>query len=262
MMIHLLLLYIALGIATGLLTGLLGIGGGLIIVPGLLFIFKLNGIPEVFWMHLAAGTSLSIIVLTACSSALAYHRNGDIAWRLLWFLLPGMVLGVIAGVIGSSLLESSLLIMIFGIFLIAVSFQIFFAISPYPVQREPHFYFFSMAGFLIGCLSGLLGVGGGSITIPFLLYCRVPLRRALGTSIACIMPVALVGAVSAMWIGKSSVPLPYTIGYVYWPAVLIISLIGMIFAQIGERIGRHVPVVYLRRTFAVFLFFGGLKMLW
>lgn len=255
-----LFLYILTGIIAGLFAGLLGVGGGLIVVPALALIFAMSKMPHELLMHMAAGTSLAVMIFTAMSSSYAHNRNGNVNWSVFWRLLPAILCGVIAGVICSSFLHNRALEILFGLFVLFVSYKMFFGFKPKPARKLPELPLLSSVGFLIGAKSGLLGVGGGAITIPFLSYCNVPLRKASGTSAICTLPIAIVGSIGFLITGWNN-SLPYSLGYIYWPAFLCVAAMTVICAPIGAKIAKHTNVEILRKIFAVFMVLVGLKLL-
>jgi len=255
------LLYPLIGAIAGLMSGLLGIGGGIIVVPALAFVFKLAGMPSGYIMHFAIGTSLAVMILTACSSIRAHHALHNILWSVWLRLMPGVVIGVVLGIFFASLLPTLILQRLFGLFLLVISIQIFLLLKPKPTRQLPRWRLMSFVGLLIGAKSGLLGVGGGAITIPFLTYCNVPMRKASGTSVACTLPIAIAGTIGAILVGGHAVPIPYAIGYVYWPAFLAVSIVSVLVAPLGAKLAVHTNTKVLKRLFAVVIFGIGVRLL-
>ncbi len=255
------LLYPAIGIVAGFASVLLGIGGGFIVVPGLAFVFVLSGFPHAEIMHVAAGTSLAIMIITSASAIIAHNRLRNILWPIVLRLLPGILIGVIVGALLASFLTTRWLKLLFGLFLLFVSIKMFFLSKPKSARQVPGRAISSLIGFLIGTKSGLLGIGGGSIIIPFLTYCNVPMRKASGTSITCTLPLAIVGTISFIILGWQVNQVPHSFGYVYWPAFLGVAVMSVIFAQVGAALNSKVRVNWLKRIFAIFLFFVSMNLL-
>ncbi|NIR96510.1 MAG: sulfite exporter TauE/SafE family protein [Gammaproteobacteria bacterium] len=254
--------YLVLGAFAGTVAGLLGVGGGLVIVPVLALLFSAQGMSGDVFMHMAVGTSLATIVVTAVSSAAAHHRRGAVDWPVFWRLSPGIVAGALLGSAIAGVLPSSLLRGFFGVFEIGVAIQMAFGARPAPHRQLPGATGTALAGFLIGIVSAIVGIGGGTMTVPFLVWCNVGMRRAVATSAACGLPIALAGAVGFTVAGWNAASLPaMSTGYVYWPAVAGIVIASILFAPLGARLAHTLPVPLLKRFFAIFLAALGLRML-
>jgi len=261
-LLYSLFFYMALGAATGVVAGLLGVGGGLIIVPMLAWIFHLQGMPAGVIMHLAIGTSLATIIVTSISSVRAHHRHGAVLWPVFWQLAPGLVIGTLLGSELAGALRNDTLRIIFGIFTLTVAAQIGFGFKPSPHRNLPGTAGMLTAGGLIGLVSAIVGIGGGSMTVPFLTWCNETIHKAVATSAACGLPIALAGAVGYVFTGWGQPDLPpWSCGYVYGPALLGISLISMLSAPLGVKLAHSLPTTTLRKVFAGFLGIIGIKML-
>jgi hypothetical protein len=255
--------WLVLGAVAGIIAGLLGLGGGIVIVPALLYLFILQGVPEEIHMHLAVATSLATIVFTSVSSTWAHHRRQAVLWPSVLALTPGIILGSIGGALIAHHLPSHTLRTTFGIFEILVGMQIGFGFKPRAQIDLPGKGGMFMAGGGIGALSTVLGIGGGTLTVPFLLWCNVHIRNAVATSSACGLPIAAVGAGALIIAGSAYQGLPPgSTGYVYWPAAVIIVLGSVVTAPLGARLAHVLPVVLLRRIFAVVLVAIGIRMVW
>lgn len=258
------LLFPLIGVVSGLLAGLFGIGGGLIIVPALnLFFATLPlGIPDGARMHFAIGTSLAVIVFTAVSSLLAHHRRGAVLWPAVARLVPGIVVGGLAGAgladaMGNRMLEAT-----FGGLVVAIALYMALGRPPRAALPLPAWPGFLGAGIVIGTISALAGIGGGVLTVPFLVWRTVALHTAVGTAAACTMPVALAGVSGFILTGmQAGMGVPFTTGYVHWPAVAGISLASVLTAPLGARLAHSLPVAKLRRAFALLLVLVGARML-
>ncbi len=257
-----LLLYLLLGAAAGLLAGLLGVGGGLIIVPVLAWILPSQGIPSSSVMHTALATSLATILFTSLSSVRAHHQRGAVRWDLVALLAPGILLGALLGAFLADLLPSSRLRQIFGLFELLVAIQIGLALIPPARGGIPGRLGNTLAGGGIGTLSALVGVGGGTLTVPYLVWCSVTMRQAVATSAACGLPIALAGTLGFVVAGWSLTDeVPWTLGYLYLPALLGIAIGGIAFAPLGAALSHRLPAHHLKRLFALLLAVLGIVML-
>lgn len=261
-MLTALAIYLAIGVVAGLLAGLLGVGGGLVIVPALAIAFTLQGIPDSVLMHLAVGTSLATIVITSIASVRAHHRRGAVRWREFALLTPGILFGALAGAAIAGRLPGATLRTLFGLFALAAALQMGFGLKPSPRHRFPEPPGMSLVGSIIGAVSAVVGIGGGSMTVPFLVWCNVPVRQAVATSAACGLPIAVAGAAGFMLTGRGHADLPsYSSGFVHWPAFAGIVVTSMLFAGLGARLAHGLPTAILKRVFALFLTGVGLHLL-
>ena len=257
-----LLIYLLVGALAGLLAGLFGIGGGLLIVPVLVFCFTGMGFSADIIMQLAVGTSLATIVVTSLSSVRTHHYQGNVQWHTFAWLLPGIAIGVWLGVQTAVSLTGERLQLVFGVFAIVVAAQMGFALKPQPSRELPASPLVSAAGAGIGYLSALFGIGGGTLTVPFLSWCNVKMQRAVGTSAACGVPIALVGAATNINAGWNHPGLPDdALGFVYWPALLGIVLTSAVCARQGAKLAQRLAADKLKRAFAVFLLLVGLQFI-
>lgn len=257
-----LLLYLLTGLAGGVLAGLVGIGGGIVIVPALYFLFAWQGFADQHLMQLAVATSLATIIVTAISATRAHHRRGAVMWPSVFMLTPGLLIGAAAGGILARGMASDGLRVLFGFFEIAVALQLAFAARPPAGRGLPGRLGMTLGGGVIGSLSALFGIGGGTLTVPFLLWCNVAIHRAVATAAACGLPIALAGSLTFVIAGWRLPDLPPgSLGYVYWPAALVIVLASYMAAPLGARLAHALPVVTLKRLFAVLLALIGLRMI-
>lgn len=261
-MIGELLAFAALGAVAGTLAGLLGIGGGIVIVPGLAFLLAGGDVPPDRLMQVAVGTSLATIVVTALSSIRAHHRRGAVQWPIVARMTPGIVIGAILGALIADALPTRTLAIVFGLFLLAVAARLGLGGQPAPHRRLPGPAVLGTAGGGIGTLSSLLGIGGGTMTVPLLAWCNVPLREAVATSAACGLPIAVAGAAGFAFAGADVAGMPAaSTGYIFWPAFIAVAPLSVVFAPLGARLAHTVPVGALRRGFALFVLLVGLRML-
>lgn len=264
----LLLIYLFVGAITGVLAGLFGIGGGTIIVPALILTLTWQGVSPEVSTHIAIGTSLAAISVTSLSSIYAHQQRGAVEWKLVWQLTPGVCVGVWLGALLASHLSGAMLQIGFGIFLLAIAGQMFFSLQPSAQSstttsaRLPSLPALWGAGSVIGGLSALFGIGGGSLTVPFLSWRGVVMQRAVATAAAVGFPLALTGALSYLYQGWGNSHLPESSsGFVYWPAVAGIAVASIGFARIGAQLAHALEAHKLRRIFALFLFMIGVCFL-
>ncbi|MDI5934756.1 sulfite exporter TauE/SafE family protein [Halomonas sp. LN1S58] len=257
-----LLVYLLLGAAAGTMAGLFGVGGGLVIVPALVVAFGLQGIAPEVAMHLAVGTSLATIVITGASSAWGHHRRGSIQRRWFQALLPGLMLGAIGGVFVAGRLSGGLLGTLFGAFVLLMALRMALASGPRPGSAAPGRLGMGLAGVVIGGISALFGIGGGMLCVPWLTRCGATMTRAVGTSSACGLPIALFGAATFMVVGWGHPLLPSgATGFVMWPAFLGIVLASVPFARLGVQLAHRLPARTLRLAFAALLALVGVRFL-
>jgi len=254
-------IYLITGAVVGVAAGLLGIGGGLLIVPVLssVFLYFLNT-PEV--VHLAIGTSLATIVVTSFSSVRAHHQHGAVRWDAFRLLMLGVLFGAFIGGWSSQFVASNILGQIFGFLELLIALNMLLALKPNPSRQLPGYVGNSVAGTVIGSISSLVGVGGGTLTTPYLLWNNISMHQAIATSTAVSLPVAIAGTIGFFIAGLDAEHLPpYASGYIYWPAFFGIVLASYFTAPIGARLAHKLPVKTLKRGFAVFLIILAIKML-
>ncbi len=259
-------LYLIVGALTGLLSGLLGVGGGILIVPAFVWIFSRVGIPLDLTMHFAIAGSLAIMAVTSMISSYSHYQRGNVDFAAVKKILPGMVIGVLLGSSLAAIFKTSLLEILFGILLLIISLRLFFGKDQPPVEeckvRLPHHIILLLIAILIGVCSGLLGVGGGVLIIPVLTAFGVTMHRAAGTSATLIIPVALVGALNFLIVGlHDHLSVPYSTGYLYWPAILFAMIGGLFFAPIGTALGARFKSALLKKAYAIILFIIALQFL-
>ncbi|EHL29228.1 sulfite exporter TauE/SafE family protein [Legionella drancourtii] len=257
------MIYAFIGAFAGLMAGILGIGGGLVVVPGLLFVFqKTQIIPMAIAMHVAAGTSLAVMIITSQASLRAHYQLGDIRWSVYNRLWPGIIIGTISGAIAAQWVPTYWLQIIFAFFLLGVALKMLMDAKITHSEKSPKPWINHLVSFFIGFKSGLLGIGGGLLIIPYLIYCGVEIRKIAAVSSLCTLTVALIGSMVFMVTGyHETVAIPYTTGYVYWPAVLLVATFSSVTAPIGAKLNYIVPVQQLKYGFIVILVLTALKML-
>ena len=261
-MISVVLLYLAVGAFAGILAGLLGIGGGLVIVPLLIFSFTLQGIPPEVMMHLALGTSLASIVVTSIASFRAHDKRGAVRWDVFRLITPGIIVGSLLGAELASRMSSGLLKGIFVCFLYYVGTQMLLGIKPKPSRELPGAVGITGVGGLIGTVSSIVGIGGGTMSVPFLAFCNVPLHVAIGTASAIGFPIAVAASIGYVVTGFGDPVTPaYSLGFVYVPALLGIVCASWFTAPLGAKLAHSLPVAKLSKIFAVLLLVVATKML-
>lgn len=257
------LIYMCLGACAGLLAGLLGIGGGLVIVPMLNIAFELQHFPVQHLQHVALATSMATMIFTSSSSMRAHHKRKTINYGIFWKLTPGIIIGTYLGAWIASILSTHFLRAFFGFFLYYVGTQMLLNIKPKASRSLPGNVGTFAAGSGIGIFSALAGIGGGTLTVPFLTWCNQSMLTAIATAAAVGLPIALAGTTGYVVNGwnVAGIPGPH-IGYVYIPALLGIIVVSVLTAPLGAKLAHSLPVAKLKKIFAVLLFIVGTRMLW
>ncbi len=254
--------YLGIGLAVGFLAGLLGIGGGMVMVPMLVLVFTAKGFPAEYMMHLALATSMATIVFTSLSSVRAHHRHGAVDWRVARAMAPGIVAGALAAALVAGFVPTRPLAAFFALFLTYASLQMFFEAKPQPSRRLPGAAGLFGVGAGIGALSSVLAAGGAFLSIPFLARCNVPLKNAIGTAAANGFPLAAAGTTGYVLNGLRVPGLPAgCLGFVYLPALAIIVAASMPVAPLGAKLAHRLPLRRLRIVFALMLLALALRML-
>jgi uncharacterized membrane protein YfcA len=253
--------YLALGAVAGLLAGLLGVGGGVIVVPALAAAFAAQEIAPGSTMALALGTSLAAILFTGLASVRAHHVRGAVDWRIVRRLAPGLACGAFAGASLASRAPSSLLAATFGVFLWGVATYLLFDAVPQATRSLPGRVGLATVGGAIGLVSGIMGIGGGTLTVPFLTWRSVPLPRAIGTAAAAGLPIAVAGAWGYVLGGVTlDASPPQSVGFVHVPSLIGLTMTSVVAAPWGARLGYRLPTGALKKIFAVFLYLVGAKL--
>ena len=256
------LAYLLLGAIAGFLAGLFGVGGGLVLVPVLLFLFNAQHFPASHAMHLALGTSMASILFTSAASTRKHHQLGAVNWRTVRSITPGILLGTALGTQSAAHIPAFGLGLLFALFVYFAAAQILFEARPKPSRRLPGLAGMSAVGVFTGWISSLVSIGGGTISVPFLIWCNLPLRNAIGTSAAIGFPIAVGGTIGYIATGLNVHTLPaFNLGFVYLPALLWIALASVVSAPLGARAAHRVQVGLLRKLFAVLLIVLASKLL-
>lgn len=261
-MTTILFMYILVGAVAGVLAGLLGIGGGQVIVPMLVFCFVRQGIPDAMIMHLALGTSLASIMFTAVSSFRAHHKRGAVNWDVVHKIVIGIFSGTFFGSYIAAQLSTRFLKGFFVVFLYYVAVLMLTNKKPRAARQIPgHGPMFGV-GNLIGVVSSLVGIGGGVLSVPFMISCNMSVHHAIGTSAAIGFPIAIAGTIGYIYNGMSVQGLPdFSMGYIYLPALLGIAVTSVLTAPLGVHLAHSLPVDRLKRVFAILLMVVGTRML-
>lgn len=255
--------YLLMGLLVGLFAGMLGIGGGTMLVPIMVFLFTAQHFTDDRVLHLALGTSLTSIVFTSMSSIRVHHQHRAVRWDIVRNASPGLVAGTLLGTFVADQLRSRYLAIFFVVFVYYSAVQLFMNVKPKPSRQLPGRTGMTVASGFIGIVSSLVGAGGGLVSIPLMTMCNVPMRNAVGTSAALGLPIALAGAVGYIYhgLGQDQLP-PFSLGYVYIPA-LVGTVIGtFVTVPAGAKSAHSMPVSMLKKIFAVILFILASKMLW
>ncbi len=257
-----LVVYAVLGACFGFLAGLLGIGGGAVSVPLMTMAYSAQGFDRASILHLALGTGMATIVFTSLSSLRAHHQHGAVDWSTVRTLAPSIVIGTLLGTSIIPFIPTFPLAIIFVSFLGYMSITMFSNWKPKPTRQFPGTLGASVAGLFIGVISGIVSIGGGALTIPFMAFCNVPLHRAIGTSAAIGFPLALTGTIGYIVNGWGVTSLPHgSVGYVYLPALIPYAIASMALAPVGARVAHRTGTGTLKRIFAIVLAFLAIKML-
>jgi len=256
-------LLLALGCIVGFAAGLLGIGGGMLIVPFLTMILSARAVAPEYVVHIAIATSLTTILFTSLSSVWAHHKRGAVLWRIAALFTPGVLIGSWIGPIIAARLDTRVLAGFFAAFVGFSAWQMLKNKKPKPSRELPGFPGMLAAGSGIGTLSGMVGAGGGFISVPYMVWCNVPIHNAVATSAVLGFPIALSGSLSYMLAGSNVVGLPEgSIGYVYLPALVAIAITSVLTAPLGARVAHAMDTANLKRAFAILLFGLAGYMLW
>lgn len=255
-------LLIVLGAAVGFVAGLLGIGGGMLMVPFMTMLLTAQGFPADAIIKVAIATSLTTILFTSLSSVRAHHLRGAVLWPVVASLAPGILFGSLIGAQIAAYMPDRLLALLFAVFIGFSAVQMLLNRKPKATRQLPGSIGMFGAGSGIGALAALVGAGGGFVSVPFMAWCNVPIRTAVATSAALGFPIALAGSIGYVIAGWN-VPLPsWTLGYIYLPALVCIATASVLTAPVGARIAHALPTDKLRRIFALVLFSLAAYMSW
>ncbi len=251
-----------LGALVGFLAGLLGIGGGLVVVPALVYLLPQLGISNEVIMPMALATSLAAIVMTSSSAALAHHKNQNIPWDLTKPLMFIVAFGALLGAFIADLLSAQALTNFFAGAVIVLASYMLMSIRSTRSREMPSKIKLQCICLITGIIASLMGMAGGAILVPVLTYFGMPLRHCIGIATVCGVMVALFGSLGYIVSGLNNDLLPvWSLGYVYLPALLGIVLTSSLFAPVGVKFAAKLPVQTLKNFFAVFLILVAIKMI-
>jgi uncharacterized protein len=246
---------VALGAGTGFAAGLLGIGGGMLMVPFLTLYFTMRGYADEHLVHMAIATSLATILFTSLSSVRAHHARGAVLWRVAQLLTPGILLGSLVGAQIAGRLPTLWIALIFALFVGFSALQMLLDRKPKPTRELPKPAGMFLVGTSIGFISSLVGAGGGFLSVPFMVWSNVRIHSAVATSAALGFPIAAAGTIGYILAGRGVTTLPVgTVGFVYLPALFAIGLASMATAPLGARVAHALDTKPLKRIFALLLF--------
>jgi len=252
---------ITLGAVVGVAAGLLGIGGGGIMVPAFTALFLAKGVPDTQVVHLALGTSMASIIATSFSSLRAHHAKSGVSWMLVKSMAPGVLAGTFLGALTTIWFDTIILAGFFSLFMFYVAVKMFRNTPPHPDARLPGNVALLSAGAGIGWISALVSIGGGSLTVPYLAGRGVEIKKAIGTSAAVGLPIALAGTLGYVISGWGNTDVAnLTFGFVYLPAVVCVSLVSYFTAPLGVGFAYRLPVPILKKIFGVLVFSISVKM--
>lgn len=258
----LLFYFLLLGAFTGFFAGLFGIGGGGIMVPMLTFLFVQQQFPAEHVLHMALATSMAAIVPTAIASLRAHHKHNAVIWPVVIKIAPGILFGTFAGTFLASYLSAEPLAIFFSCFMGFVAIQMVINQKPHATRQLPGIIGLSSTGTGIGVISALVAIGGGTLTVPFLVWCNISLPVAIGTSAAVGLPIAFSGALGYIFNGWNQIGLPaHTLGYVFWPAVIAMASMSFFTAPLGAKLVHRLPIPLLKKLFALLLVGLSVQML-
>ncbi|GHE92303.1 sulfite exporter TauE/SafE family protein [Thalassotalea profundi] len=262
MIVSTFLLCMLLGCVTGFLAGLLGIGGGLVIVPALVYLLPSVGVEPDLVMPIALATSLASIMFTSSSAAWAHHKNKNIPWKTTRKLVATIALGALIGAYIADVLSSQTLKVVFAISVILLASYMLLSIRMTKVKPMPGDKAVELIGLITGTISSLMGIAGGAILVPVLTYFSMSIRHAIGTATVCGFVVATFGAIGFIVTGIDQEGLPnWSLGYIYLPALLGFISTSSLFAPLGVKWATKVPVKTLKKMFAAFLILVAIKMI-
>jgi uncharacterized membrane protein YfcA len=245
-----------LGLGTGFLAGLLGIGGGMLMVPFITLILAGRGVEADLAVKMAIATSMATIIFTSISSVRAHHKRGAVRWDIVKGLAPGIVIGSLIASMGVfAILKGAWLALFFAAFVSFSATQMLLDKKPKPTRTLPGTPGLLGAGGVIGFLSGLVGAGGGFVSVPFMTWCNVVIHNAVATSAALGFPIALANALGYVFAGQGVQNLPpASMGYIYLPALIVIACMSVLMAPVGVKAAHALPVKSLKRVFAGILY--------
>jgi len=254
--------YLAIGAFAGFFAGMLGIGGGAIMVPFLVMLFEAQQLPSAHILHLAVGTSMATILFTSVSSVRAHAARGAIRWDIAARMTPGILAGGLVGSAIASFIPTVVFAALFTAVIYLAATNMLLDRKPLASRQPPGHPGMFVAGFLVSAASAFAAVGGAFMTVPFMLWCNVPMLQAIGTAAVIGFPIALSGTLGFIVTGWRETGLPpYSIGFVYLPALFGVVAASVLFAPLGAAAAHRLPTVWLRRVFAILFYAIATRML-
>lgn len=252
------------GCFAGLMSGFLGVGGGTVIVPALNFIFSSHGNLDVsadIAMHMASGSALCTMIFTSATSVRVHFKHGSRAWLYFRRLLPFIIVGIVIGAVLADFLPNKIMKQIFGVFLLLIALEMQFGRLISRVRLRPTPFADGLICMCIGMVSGMLGIGGGALMIPYLSRCRMTMRKITSIAAICSLTVGLFGTLAVIFTGYNNTnTIPWATGYVFWPAVLLAGVPSILFAKFAAKKVYTMPLKYVRAFFITFLYVAGIRM--
>ncbi len=254
--------YVAIGAAVGFFAGMLGIGGGAIMVPLLVMLFEAQGLPKTHILHLAVGTGMATILFTSLASVRAHAARGAIRWDIARNITPGILLGGLVGSWIASFIPTAAFAAIFTAVIYLAATNMLLDRKPKASRQPPGFAGMFVFGFVVSAVSAFTAIGGAFMTVPFMLWCNVPLLQAIGTAAMIGFPIALSGTIGFIATGlrESGLP-PHSVGFIYLPALGGIVVSSMLMAPVGAAAAHRLPTLWLKRIFAVLFYVMATRML-
>lgn len=246
--------YLAIGVLVGFLAGLLGIGGGMMVVPLLVFVFTAKAFPAEHIVHMALATSMATIPFTSAASVRAHHSHGGVDWSIVRGMLPGLAAGAVLGALVAGVVPGRPLAIFFTVFILYNGINMFRSPKPKPARRLPGRGVLALVGAGIAFLASFLAAGAAFLSVPFMTWCNVPMRRAIGTAAAIGFPLALASSLGYIYAGYGLPGIPQaSLGYIYLPGLALVVATSVPVAPLGARLSQRVPVTQLRRAFGVIM---------
>jgi uncharacterized membrane protein YfcA len=252
--------YALIGLIAGFLAGYLGIGGGLIIVPALSWLFARDSATADFAVHMAVATSLSTMLITSLSSIYAHHRRGAVLWPIALNLAPGLLAGAVIGALLAVRLTTDMLGAVFGLYVAVAGLQLLTGKEAKGHKPLPGRMGSGVTGGIIGMISSLVGIGGGSMTVPWLLWHGREIRQSVATAAACGFPIALAGTATFILLGQDKIGFDSAMGFIHLPAFSGVVIFSVLFAPLGAAAVHGSPPVVVRRIFGAFMLLVAWRM--
>lgn len=254
--------YLAIGAGVGFIAGLLGVGGGMTLVPMLVFVFTAKAFPPEHLVHMALATAMATIPFTSAASVRAHHATKGVDWTIVKGMLPGLVAGAAGGALVAGYVPSRPLALFFTVFVACAGMNFFFDTKPKATRTLPGPLGLSLVGATVGACASFLAAGAAFMTIPFMAWCNVPMRRTIGTAAALGFPLSVASSVGYIYAGWNAQGLPpYSFGYIYLPALVLIVAASVLTALPGARLSQRMPVKRLRQVFGLLMLLLAAAML-